>query len=232
MKKFFQIYFIVLIVFQNIIISQNNKIDSLKNILSSFTKEKTDTNYIKTLYHLSLEYKKINLDSALSIAENGLKLAEKSDNKMILSKILFTIGDINYHKGKFKIAEQYLNKSLSLLKNNPDLYLEKDIYYELSMIYDTLGNYKLALINLKNYNETKEKIFNLPQVKEKLLKEAQKEFILKEQKLREENEKSLNPIKEDIQKSKVLIYILSSITFIMFILLVALLIRYYKVNKK
>jgi len=232
MKNFFQINFIVLMIFQNILISQNKKIDSLKNVLSSFVEEKSDTNYIKTLYHLSLEYKKINLDSALAIAENGLKLAEKSDDKIILSKILFTIGDINYHKGKFKVAEQYLNKSLSLLKNNPNLYLEKDIYYKLSMTYETLGNYKLALINLKNYSEIREKILNSPQVKEKLLKEAQKEFIVKEQKLKEENEKSLNPIKESIQKSKVLIYILSFITFIMFILLVALLIRYYNVNKK
>src|SRR5882724_6487221 len=97
MKKILQL-FLVIPLFCH---SQDAKIDSLKNVLKS---AKDDTGKVSTLNRLAWELSSFNNDSAIYIANEQMKLAEKINWQLGVGKTHNSIGYFYDLIGKDSIA--------------------------------------------------------------------------------------------------------------------------------
>ena len=79
--------------------TQGNNIDSLKSLLKM---GKQDTTHVLSLFHLSVELQRSNVDSAFLLAQQGIELAKEIDYergellcKTCISRCFWSIGDYN-----------------------------------------------------------------------------------------------------------------------------------------
>jgi len=86
-------------------------------------------------------------DSARTIAEKALLLAEKAEYKAGIGRSFLNIGHVYWSQSYYPIALVYLNKALINLPKNQPL-LIADCYEVRGRTYADLGNYKEALDNL------------------------------------------------------------------------------------
>ncbi|MCK4664200.1 MAG: tetratricopeptide repeat protein [Bacteroidales bacterium] len=142
------ILFIFLIFALKIGFSQQNNIDSLKNLLN----QASINEKIITLIELSGEYWNINIDTSTLYAEEALSLAKESGNKELLSKAYKNIANIytgiawkNYSSGFYRKSDENFNKALSIHKQlNDTLWIAKT-YYALALCNKYWGQYRKAV---------------------------------------------------------------------------------------
>jgi signal transduction histidine kinase len=120
-----------------------------KNVASSASK---DTTYAvqKTVDYLNDVSFSLYLgapDSARTIAERALLLAEKSEYKAGIGRSFLNIGHVYWSQSYYPIALLFLNKALINLPKDKPLLLA-DCYELRGRTYAELGNYKEALNNL------------------------------------------------------------------------------------
>jgi len=83
-------------------------------------------------------------------------LPESSDK----SKLLLNLSKTFYDVGEIDSAKYYIKKSLSLTKEDGDIFVKANIYKTLSKIEELTNNYQQSLIYHKKYTETLEKILD------------------------------------------------------------------------
>ena len=113
-------------------------------------------------------------DSAVFYLNKSIILKEKHKDIAGLAISYLNLGDVHFQQQKDKTALGYFLKSRDLATaQNEELTLE-NAYYNLSMIYETFGNYKYALNNFKKSDsiriklDKKESIWKLSQIEKKL----------------------------------------------------------------
>ena len=75
-----------------------------------------------------------------------------------LVSTLSNIADIYVDKKKFDEALVYYNEAMALAKSQNSIRLQKDVYFDLSVLYREKGNYKLAYENYKLSTHLKDSI--------------------------------------------------------------------------
>ena len=118
--------------------SGNNKLDSMLALLE---KAKDDTNKVKLLVKISMEYLNANPDKGIEYAEKALKMGEKLNWKYGISDAYKCMGNNYFGKSDYKSALMYYQKSLKINEMLGDKF----------RIAVSLGNIGVMLFRLSDY---------------------------------------------------------------------------------
>ncbi len=139
------LFAVILIIGSDILLSfsfaQQNKIDSLENLLTA-TK---DTQRINILNELSKQYRNREPEKSVKYAEEALSSSEKSEYKLGASIALINIGTFYLFQGEIPKAKELYNRSLKLAK---EIDAKVEIATALMCIglsYDFTGDFSKAL---------------------------------------------------------------------------------------
>ncbi|MBI3501356.1 MAG: tetratricopeptide repeat protein [Bacteroidetes bacterium] len=143
-------YFLLLVILIPLFsFSQQVKIDSLKNILSS---AKEDSSKEKILLHLSTLLSRKKPEPAMEYANQALALGKKLGNKKFIASSYNTIGTIYRYRGEYDKALENNFSSLSIYKEIKDsagiaavLNNVGNVYYHQGKFSKALENYLAAL---------------------------------------------------------------------------------------
>lgn len=138
-----------------------SNIDSLKTVLRTMP---LDTNRINLLYEISLEYKALNSDSAITYSSEAVQLSEKLGNKEFISYSLIVRAAVFEYLSKFADALNDINRVEQILSDysNPHFlsiaYTIKANSYEILLQYDLSLKYHFRAIKLNEELNRKESI--------------------------------------------------------------------------
>lgn len=165
--------------------------------------------------------------NALIIAENEKMIDSKATCLMLIAEVY--ISTKNYVK-----AEQLLNESIMLAKENKLLHETNESYIKLIELYEIQGNYRKAFETERLNDKIEKEIYNLDKINkineiESQLKLTEKENIIAQKELDLKNEQ-LNTVEA---KSKVtqLIFVIA-LFFVVIVFVVFILVRARKLNAK
>ncbi|MDZ7607461.1 MAG: tetratricopeptide repeat protein [Cyclobacteriaceae bacterium] len=120
------------------------QLDSLKAELNM---ARNDSLRAALLSQLTMNYARINPDSAIHYGEKAIELAKKIDNKEIAINVLGFIGDVYHSKGNLPKGLEVCLEAIALSEELMDSQ-ETSVspaYSTLGDIYTDLGNYRQAL---------------------------------------------------------------------------------------
>jgi len=111
-------------------------------------------------YNLSLVYEDLNrLDKALSLQQEAIAIEEKIDNKQSLGISYNSLAALLIKLGRLSEAEKNLERAQRLAVFTKSKMLQRSNYKLLSKVYETKGNYKLALLNQRKFQEMHDSIY-------------------------------------------------------------------------
>jgi len=117
----------------------NAKKNNMKKALELFQKSYEQGSFLNdfyfeyVLYHIAvIQFKSKNFDESYEKLQNSLKIAEKTNNKQLLLKILVKIGDIWRFKKNFDDSIYYYKKALEL---NSDTERKIIILYKIGKVF-------------------------------------------------------------------------------------------------
>ena len=138
--------------------SQTRQIDSL---LTKLKTQKGDTNALRTLNFLFLEYEFLDSAKAKYYIDESLVLAKKLDVKSRLAQTYMLMGYFYNDIGNNTEAMKYFRSSLDVRQKMGDKNGIADSYTCIAIIYDNMGNYpdalKMNYAALKLYEEIGDK---------------------------------------------------------------------------
>ena len=146
--------------------SQNNQVDSLKQILSV---SKVDTNYVKACLDLAWLYMYSETDSAFEYANKSIDAAKKINHQFMLANGYNTLGVTNIVQGKYPEAISALNNGVDitsrLLKKDPESRKYKRrilaLYANIGNVHYYRGEYLKAIDNyIKSLNYSNQINYN------------------------------------------------------------------------
>lgn len=127
--------------------------------------------------------------TALDYYFKALKMKEELKNKKGAALCFRNIGTVYTKIGKFKEAEKYLKDALQFDVDQGMLNRVRLDEEALSMLYDTIGLYKLALVHYKKSMELKDTLFSRESKKQLVQKEMTYQFEKKESATKAENDR-------------------------------------------
>jgi len=138
--------------------AQQDKIDSLNNVLKTV---KGDTSEIKALNELSRMYANIGTyEKAIQLAQQALNQSEKLNFKKGAAAAYNNIGIVYWNKGNFDKAMEIFLESFKIHREINDQHGMANCYNNIGLVYWNQGNYGMAVQNLLNSLEIWEKIGN------------------------------------------------------------------------
>lgn len=145
-------------------------------------------------------------DSALYYSQKSISLSTKSGNLATVAEEYNNIGYINFRKKNFKEAETFLLSAFRIFDSLNTFYQVKSTADILCDLYDSIKDYKKALVYYKIKTKINEKIFR-NENKEALIKlTVQLEFDKKTAIIKEEQEQERVIAKEKNQQQKIIIW--------------------------
>lgn len=106
-------------------------------------------------------YESLNeIDSALVMSFQAFKLANKINNKELLSSTLYDIARLNKLKGDFAKSLKYYQDAENIIPKKPYSINRRNIYKEKSEVYDSLNMHKLAFDYAMRYAYLNDSILN------------------------------------------------------------------------
>ena len=142
MKRIILLLLIILNLQLATVFAQQNKIDSLKQVV---TLAKQDTNQVKVLNKLAIKYQRINLDTSLIYAIQSLELASQLNYKSGIAKAYRNIGLVYAYRSDFKETLEYWEKALEINKEIGDKSEIATNIGNIGIVYSNQGNYSKAI---------------------------------------------------------------------------------------
>lgn len=105
------------------------------------------------------------IDSALTMSFQAFRMADKINDKLRLSKSLFDIAQINFKNKNYEKALKYYTDAENIIPSKPYSTDRRDIYLQLSEVYDSLGRHKEAYDYALKYAYINDSILNQDKVK-------------------------------------------------------------------
>jgi signal transduction histidine kinase len=138
--------------------AQQQKADSLINVLN--TQKLTPAKQL-VLYNDICNYLSgVDSEKLFTYAEKGLALAEKENDKLMISNFLSKLGVSNTYKENYDTALSYYEKALIFAQDAKNEKVEADLYVNIAIIYSYQSKHKQALENyikaLSFYEKTAE----------------------------------------------------------------------------
>ncbi|MCK4466488.1 MAG: tetratricopeptide repeat protein, partial [Bacteroidales bacterium] len=145
------------------LVGAQSKIDSLKNVL----KIAKDTNKVIILNNLALEYRKVNTDTAMKYASEGLDMGKKIGFQREIARSYHMIGIIYREQAEYILALECYEKSNEIFKELnyksgiADCLNSKGILYSRLRQIDKALNFYIRSLNIYDEIGKKQKIANL-----------------------------------------------------------------------
>jgi serine phosphatase RsbU (regulator of sigma subunit) len=129
---------------------------------------------------------------------------------------LGSIGNLYRKTGKFKESEKCLKQALALSDSLGTLDITREIESFLSLLYDTLGQYKLSLIHYKKYIAARDTIDNDEKRKQINYLANKYEWEKKEAVMKEQQEKERALFLANQRRNKIILYsVLSGLVLVL-----------------
>lgn len=116
----------------------------IAKIRTEISAARNDTHKVGLYKNALSYYKRINLDSALLMAEEGLKLAEQTKDKQSVAYMLWQKGIIDREQGRLVIAKDNLDRALELYVTLGDKKRTASVKNELGIVEGTKANFQGA----------------------------------------------------------------------------------------
>lgn len=129
-------------------VTAQNKVDSL---LHALAQEKEDSSKVKLYTELGDQYKRTIPDSSVYYYNKGLAIANKSNKKIEVGELLFSLSKAYLNKGESETALNYSHKALEIYKTIKDRKKEAEVLNIIGVIYRRKADYNNAL---KNYEKS------------------------------------------------------------------------------
>jgi tetratricopeptide (TPR) repeat protein len=153
---------------------------------------------------------------ALEYFSKALKIKEELGDKRGIVIDLGNIGNLYRKTGKFKESEKYLKQALALSDSLGTLDVTREFEYRLSLLYDTLGQYKLSLIHYKKYFAARDTIYNDEKRKQINFLANKYEWEKKEAVMKEQQEKERALFLANQRRNKIILYsVLSGLALVL-----------------
>ncbi len=156
------IFLIILIGINFLVFAQQNRIDSLKQIV--WTQPVLDTLHLRTHVELESLLLEQQIDSVLPYLNNSLKYAEKLKSIKWQAEIKLLMGSYYWYKTENKEGELVFEEAQKLAKKIDDKLLLAKIQYRSGVFYSEMGNNEKAftyLFTALKYYEDHQIIINL-----------------------------------------------------------------------
>ncbi len=116
------------------------------SLLTSYTKERSDTGKLKAMWHIIDAYLDFRADSALLYANRSLSLATKIKSIKYQSLTYKQMGDAYKFLGDYPNALTYYFKRLEMDEQENDVYKKAVTYNSLGSVYNLENDFGLSLI--------------------------------------------------------------------------------------
>jgi tetratricopeptide (TPR) repeat protein len=201
---------------------QGNYPEALKNYFASLKirekiKDKKGIAYSYNCIGVAFEAQG-NYPEALKNYFASLKIAEDIKDKLVITDNYINLGVINIELRKLSEAKKQLNNGLSLSKEMGNKELIKNSYNSLAKLDSIEGNWKQAYEHCKLFSIYKDSLNNEENTKKIVQTQMQYEFEKKEGVTKAEQDKKDVLAKQETQKQKIILLLVSC-----FLLLVAVL---------
>lgn len=107
-----------------------------------------------------LYYEKGNYEKALPYYLKSFSISEDMNDKSNQAIALLNVAEINIKLRKLNEAAGQASRCLNIARSIGSLSIQKSAYFNLSVVSDSLGNYKNAYYNFKQYKLISDSIFN------------------------------------------------------------------------
>ncbi|MEZ0005427.1 signal transduction histidine kinase/DNA-binding response OmpR family regulator/predicted negative regulator of RcsB-dependent stress response [Flavobacterium sp. 28YEA47A] len=169
-------------------------IHTLKDAEKTLLKNKQD-NYLATVYNsLGAAYQGIKSDSCVYYYEKGLELSEKNKDHLTMMTTHQNLGDYYLEKKNYDKAVEYMKKAIAVNELRPEDQYKPALFERISVLYESMGDFKNAYHYKKLENETRQRLFTAAKQKEI------EELEIKYQS--EKKEKEIQVHKHEAEKAK------------------------------
>lgn len=181
----------------------------------------------------SLWEKQESLDSANLYYNKALELATELDDNQSKALAFHNLGSIQSKLNQFKNAQKSYETSLELAKSLEDLYLQKNIYFGMSEMFEQQGRISDAYKNRKIYEEINDSLVKINNLKSINELEIKYETANKEKAILELTAKQLrNEASIQSQKNKIKQITIGFAALVILLLMLGFLFQQYTRNKK
>ena len=149
-----------IIISPNNIFGENNKIDSLKLLIT--TKNLNNDKFLK----LAKQYSYFNNDSTIKYCNVFIQNSSEDSISENIVKAYLLLGIANINIGNYNKAFNYLNLGFSIAKKHQYKELEMELLYNLSEMYKARNDYKNSLIYLEQYYNINDSLFDKEKAKQ------------------------------------------------------------------
>jgi len=132
--------------------------DSLKSLLRT---DLPDSSRIKILNDIGMNYYSTDMNSAIDYISRAVKLVREKGDRNDKAMTYRSQGFLYYHQGKYLAALELLDLAESLLPENPNKYIQADIYYIKGLTLSALQDFDGAFFETERAFEVHELTNNL-----------------------------------------------------------------------
>ena len=212
-----------------------NKIDNslfyFNNVLAQTDSTKETMNYAGILNNIGAIYSKRNENQkALKYYNNALSIFQKINNEKGIGITLSNIGFIYKKEGKNLDAINHYLNAINYLKRNNELSSLSDSYINLSDVYQSVKDYKMALLYSQKYIDINDTLNNTEQLNQVSNLEMQQEIRKKDQEIKILDQQK--QLFEKDNKLKALWFYIVGITIILFAIIGYLIVRSLRISLK
>lgn len=169
-------------------------IHTLKDAEKTLLKNKQDK-YLATVYNsLGAAYQGTKSDSCVYYYEKGLELSEKNKDHLTMMTTHQNLGDYYLEKKNYDKAVEYMKKAIAVNELRPEDQYKPALFERISVLYESMGDFKNAYHYKKLENETRQRLFTAAKQKEI------EELEIKYQS--EKKEKEIQVHKHEAEKAK------------------------------
>lgn len=141
-------------------------IHTLKDAEKTLLKNKQDS-YLATVYNsLGAAYQGIKSDSCVYYYEKGLELSEKNKDHLTMMTTHQNLGDYYLEKKNYNKAVEYMKKAIAVNELRPEDQYKPALFERISVLYESMGDFKNAHYYKKLENETRQSLFTAAKQKE------------------------------------------------------------------
>lgn len=160
MRKFIRYSILSLLLFTSAISDASNYLDSLRIAVLNMP---NDTNKVIELKNISYKYLKYNLDTATSLCERSIKLANKLDYTFGYASALNQMGLVYKYKTEYDSALKFYKNSLEIFEKINAKKESASVLNRLGNVYKRFGQFDLSIecfVNSLNiYRELKDSVW-------------------------------------------------------------------------
>lgn len=115
-----------------------------------------------TLNNLGILYENLfRADLELNAYQEALSIFEKLGDQQRIAIANINIAMVHFDGGNNKLALEYANKSLAIANRLNDLPVKKDVYFQLSVIYDAMMDCDKELFFFQRFIQVKDSLFDI-----------------------------------------------------------------------